>query len=45
MVLNGDTTSRHCNKPRILGQQDPRITGSGSYQYFRVSEEFDYQEL
>jgi hypothetical protein len=45
MVLKGDTTSRHCNIPRILGQQDPRKTGAGSHKYFRVSEELDYEEL
>jgi hypothetical protein len=38
-VLKGDTIPRHCNTPRILGQQDTRITGAGSQQYFRVSEE------
>ena len=33
--LKGDTTSRHCNTPRIIRQQDPRITGAG---YFSISE-------
>jgi hypothetical protein len=44
-VLKGDTIFRHCNMPRILGQWDPRITGDGSHQYFRVSEKLDCQEL
>jgi hypothetical protein len=35
----GDTTSRHCNMPWILGFQDPRITGAWSHQDLRVSEE------
>lgn len=38
-VPREDTTSRHCNKPRILGFQDPRITGAWSHQDLRVSEE------
>jgi hypothetical protein len=38
-VLRGDTTSSHCNKPRILGFQDPRTTGALSHQDPRISEE------
>jgi hypothetical protein len=45
MVLKGDTISRHCNMPRTLGQQDPRITGARSHHYITVSEELDCQEL
>jgi hypothetical protein len=45
MVFKGDTISRHYNMPMILGQQDHRITGAESHQYFRVSEELDCQEL
>jgi hypothetical protein len=44
-VLKGDTTSRHSNMPRILGQQDSRRTGAGSHQYFRISEEAWPQKL
>ena len=39
MIPRGDTTSRCCNRPRILGFQDPRITGAWSHQDLRVSEE------
>jgi hypothetical protein len=39
LVPRGDTTSRHCNTARILGFQDPRITGAWSHQDIRVSEE------
>jgi hypothetical protein len=44
MVRKGDTTSRHCNTPRILGQQEQRITGAGTHQYFKISEELDCPE-
>jgi hypothetical protein len=43
--LKGDTIYRQYKMPRVLGQQDPRITGAGSHQYFRVSEELDCQEF
>jgi hypothetical protein len=39
IVLRRDTTCRQCNTPRILGFQDPRITGAWSHQDLRVSEE------
>jgi hypothetical protein len=37
-VLRGDNNSRHCNMPRILGLQDPRLKGAWSHQDLTVSE-------
>jgi hypothetical protein len=44
MVLRGDNNSRPCNTPRILGFQDPRITGTWSHQDLRISEEAGLQK-